>query len=162
MMKKVVCFHNPNEENGYLSNWWLSDFIVNGVTYTSAEQYMMHQKALLFKDIKIAEDILKTNDVAKIKAYGRKVKNYDDTIWNNRRKEIVYYGLLAKFQQNEDLSKKLLSTGTDLLAECAVRDKIWGIGLSMKDERRFHPNEWQGQNLLGQCLMEVRDKLREH
>lgn len=22
----VVCFHNPQEENGYLSNWYLSDF----------------------------------------------------------------------------------------------------------------------------------------
>ena len=162
MMKKVICFHNPNEENGYLSNWWLSTFTVNDVTYTSAEQYIMHQKALLFHDTKIAEDIMKTNDVAKIKAYGRKVKNYDDTIWNSKRKEIVYQGLLAKFQQNEDLSKELLSTGEALLAECAVKDRIWGIGLSMKDERRFNPNEWQGQNLLGQCLMEVRNQLREH
>lgn len=142
MMKKVICFHNPNEENGYLSNWWLSEFTVNNVTYTSAEQYMMHQKALLFNDTQIAEAILKTNDVAKIKAYGRKVKNYDDTIWNSKRKEIVYQGLLAKFQQNEDLSNKLLATGEALLAECAVKDKIWGIGLSMKDIRRFHPNEW--------------------
>lgn len=162
MMKKVICFHNPNEENGYLSNWWLSKFTVNNVTYTSAEQYMMHQKALLFNDTQIAEAILKTNDVAKIKAYGRKVKNYDDTIWNSKRKEIVYQGLLAKFQQNEDLSNKLLATGEALLAECAVKDKIWGIGLSMKDTRRFHPNEWQGQNLLEQCLMEARSKLREH
>ena len=162
MMKKVICFHNPNEENGYLSNWWLSEFTINDVTYTSAEQYMMQQKALLFQDTKIAEAILKTNDVAKIKAYGRKVKNYDDTIWNSKRKEIVYQGLLAKFQQNDDLSKELLSTGEALLVECAVKDRIWGIGLSMKDERRFRPNEWQGQNLLGQCLMEVRNKLREH
>jgi len=104
MNNKVVCFHNPNEENGYLSNWWLSKFTINDVTYTSAEQYMMHQKALLFQDTQIAEAILKTNDVAKIKAYGRKVKNYDDTIWNDKRKEIVYQGLLAKFQQNKDLS----------------------------------------------------------
>ena len=133
MMKKVICFHNPNEENGYLSNWWLSEFTINDVTYTSAEQYMMHQKALLFNDTKIAEEILKTDDVAKIKAYGRKVKNYDDTIWNSKRKDIVYQGLFAKFQQNEDLSKKLLSTGEALLAECAVKDRIWGIGLSMKD-----------------------------
>lgn len=162
MNNKVVCFHNPNEENGYLSNWWLSPFTIHNVHYSSAEQYMMHQKALLFQDKQIAEAILKTDDVAKIKAYGRKVKNYDDTIWNDKRKEIVYQGLLAKFQQNKDLSNKLLATGEALLAECAVKDKIWGIGLSMKDERRFHPNEWQGQNLLGQCLMEVRSKLREH
>lgn len=58
-MKKVVCFHNPNEENGYLSNWWLSEFTINDVTYTSAEQYMMHQKALMFNDTQIAEAILK-------------------------------------------------------------------------------------------------------
>ena len=63
---------------------------------------MMHQKALLFNDTQIVEAILKNNDVAKIKAYGRKVKNYDDTIWNSKRKGIVYQGLLAKFQQNED------------------------------------------------------------
>ena len=68
MMKKVICFHNPNEENGYLSNWWLSEFTINDVTYTSAEQYMMHQKALLFNDTQIVEAILKNNDVAKIKA----------------------------------------------------------------------------------------------
>lgn len=22
----VICFHNPNEENGYLSNWYPSPF----------------------------------------------------------------------------------------------------------------------------------------
>ena len=22
----IVCFHNPDEENGYLSNWYLSEF----------------------------------------------------------------------------------------------------------------------------------------
>lgn len=27
----VICFHNPDEENGYLSNWYLSDFIVDGI-----------------------------------------------------------------------------------------------------------------------------------
>lgn len=140
--EKSNLFPQPNEENGYLSNWWLSEFTINNVTYTSAEQYMMHQKALLFNDTQIAEAILKTNDVAKIKAYGRKVKNYDDTIWNDKRKDIVYQELLAKFQQNEDLSKELLSTGEALLAECAVKDRIWGIDLSMKDIRRFHPNEW--------------------
>lgn len=25
---KVITFHNPDEENGYLSNWYLSDFTV--------------------------------------------------------------------------------------------------------------------------------------
>lgn len=28
----VVCFHNPDEENGPFSNWYLSEFIVADVT----------------------------------------------------------------------------------------------------------------------------------
>ena len=31
----IICFHNPNEENGYLSNWYLSDFSVDGIEFTS-------------------------------------------------------------------------------------------------------------------------------
>lgn len=42
MDKTIICFHNPDEENGYLSNWWLSDFEVDGIKFTSAEQYMMY------------------------------------------------------------------------------------------------------------------------
>lgn len=45
------------------------------------------------------------------------------------------------------------------MAECAVQDKIWGIGLSMKDDRRYDMKEWQGQNLLGFSLMYVRREL---
>ena len=28
---KIICFHNPNEENGYLSNWYLSDFQIENI-----------------------------------------------------------------------------------------------------------------------------------
>lgn len=41
---KVITFHNPDEENGCFSNWYLSDFTIGDVKYTSLEQYMMHQK----------------------------------------------------------------------------------------------------------------------
>lgn len=159
-METVVCFHNPDEINGYFSNWYLSDFSVDGILYSSMEQYMMYQKALLFQDMEIAEQILSTSNVGKIKALGRSVKNYEDIIWNGMRQIIVYQGLLQKFQQNSELKEKLLATQEHLLAECAVQDKIWGIGLSMKDERRLHLDKWQGQNLLGFSLMRVRSALK--
>ena len=44
------------------------------------------------------------------------------------------------------------------LGECAVKDQIWGIGLSMKDENRFDLDKWKGQNLLGYALMMVREQ----
>lgn len=160
-MKRIICFHNPDEMNGYLSNWYLSDFYTGNVQYSSMEQYMMHQKALLFNDRDIAEQILNTSNVGKIKALGRSVKNYEDIMWNGMRQIIVYQGLLEKFQQNEEIKRMLLATQSDILAECAVQDKIWGIGLSMKDERRLDIKEWKGQNLLGFALMKVRDALKE-
>ena len=158
-MRTIICFHNPDEINGYLSNWFLSDFHVGSIMYSSMEQYMMHQKAILFNDIDIAKEIMNTSNVGKIKALGRSVKNYDDIIWNGMRQIFVYQGLLEKFWQNDELKQKLLDTQDSILAECAVKDKIWGIGLSMKDERRFNLNEWKGQNLLGFSLMYVRRML---
>lgn len=161
-MRKIICFHNPDEANGYLSNWYLSDFCVNNIRYSSMEQYMMYQKALLFDDREMGEKILDTDNVGKIKALGREVKNYEDILWNGLRQLIVYQGLLEKFQQNIELKEKLLATQNHILAECAVQDRIWGIGLSMKDERRFDLDKWQGQNLLGFSLMRVRTVLGRH
>ena len=159
---KIICFHNPDEENAYLSNWYPSDFTVNGISFSSMEQYMMYQKALRFGDTKIADKILATDDVAKIKKLGREVQGYDDSVWNGVRQIIVYEGLTAKFSQNEDLKAKLLESKDVILAECAVRDKIWGIGLSMTDEKRFDKDKWKGQNLLGYALMLVREHLSKN
>lgn len=160
-MKKVICFHNPDEDNGYLSNWYLSDFRWNGRDFTSMEQYMMYRKAVLFGDAETAAEIMAVSDVGRIKALGRSVRNYDDIIWNGMRQVIIHEGLLEKFRQNDDLKDRLLATQNHILAECAVQDRIWGIGLSMKDERRFDLAKWQGQNLLGFSLMLVRDALRK-
>lgn len=155
----VICFHNPDEENGYLSNWYLSDFTYANIHFSSMEQYMMYQKAVCFRDKKIASQILKTTDVTKIKALGRQVSGYEENTWNGVRQIIIYEGLLAKFSQNEDLKRQLLATGDATLAECAVKDRIWGIGLSMTDPNRFEKAYWRGQNLLGYALMMVRQNL---
>lgn len=155
----VICFHNPNEENGYLSNWYLSQFTVGKKTFSSMEQFMMYRKAICFGDEAVVTNILSTDDVAEIKALGRQVANYDEHVWNGIRQILVYEGLLAKFSQNEDLKDKLKFTGEAILAECAVKDLIWSVGLSMKDPDRFDKTKWKGQNLLGYTLMVVRESL---
>ena len=157
---KIIGFHNPEEEYGFLSNWFLSDFRLDSISFTSMEQFMMYRKALCFHDQAIAKQILATSDVARIKELGRLVSRYDDRTWCGIRQIIVYEGLLAKFSQNTDLQKHLLDTGNALLAECAVRDRIWGIGLSMTDPKRLEPAQWKGQNLLGYALMMARERIR--
>ena len=159
-MRKVIGFHNPDEAYGYLSNWYLSDFLVEGIEFSSMEQYMMYKKASLFKDKDIASQIMETSNVGKIKSYGRSVSNYNDTVWNGMRQLIIYKGLIEKFKQNDDLKQKLLDTGDAILAECAVQDKIWGIGISMTDPNKNDLTKWRGQNLLGFSLMLVREELQ--
>ena len=116
----MICFHNPDEENGYLSNWYLSEFTVDDITFSSMEQYMMYEKAILFHDQETAKKILQKDNVAEIKALGRIVQNFDDTVWVKSREEIVYKGVLEKFRQNPELRKRLERTGEEIIAECAV------------------------------------------
>lgn len=156
-----VFFHNPNEENGFLSNWHHSIFTIGKQQYTSAEQYMMHSKALKFNDHSTAELVLQTSNVAEIKQLGRSVVPYIDSVWAKCRYNVMVDGLYEKFIQNPTLTSSLLYTGDKILAECAVRDQIWGIGLSMNDPKRLRQCEWSGQNLLGMALMDVRNKLRQ-
>ena len=125
------------------------------------EQYMMYEKAILFHDQETAKKILQTDNVAEIKALGRTVQNFDDTVWGQSREEIVYKGVFEKFRQNPERRKRLERTGEEVIAECAVKDRIWGIGLSMKDEDRFCVDRWKGQNLLGKILMDVRKDIKQ-
>ena len=76
-MRHIICFHNPEEENGYLSNWYPSPFEKDGISFAHMEQYMMYQKALQFQDTEIAQQILQTDNPGKVKALGRSVRNYD-------------------------------------------------------------------------------------
>ena len=76
-------------------------------------------------------------------------------------RKLFFDAVMAKFSQNADLKQLLLNTGDAILAECAVKDLIWGIGLSMKDPNRFDMNKWRGENLLGKVLMKVREILRK-
>ena len=59
----MICFHNPDEENGYLSNWYLSEFTIDDITFSSMEQYMMYEKAILFHDQETAEKILQKYEI---------------------------------------------------------------------------------------------------
>ena len=120
---------------------------------------MMYKKAVCFGDKDMANKILATDDVAEIKAFGRLVANYNESYWNGVRQIVVFEGLTAKFSQNEDLKTKLKATDNSILAECAVKDRIWGIGLSMNDPDRLKIDKWKGQNLLGYALMMVRERL---
>ncbi len=162
---KYLCFwgHTPKHKDivdkSCFSQWYPSVFEVDGYTYQNAEQFMMAQKAKLFEDDEIFEKILKAENPKKVKALGRLVKNYNEEMWLERRFEIVVQGNLAKFSQNLDLKQFLLNTSDSVIVEASPVDKIWGIGLATEDENAERPLLWNGLNLLGFALMDVRKQL---
>lgn len=143
-----------------LSQWWSSEFKESIETYHCAEQYMMASKARLFGDTEILSKIMKSYDPKTIKALGRKVKNFDETIWNRVKYGVVLNGSYLKFSQNKPIRDFLLSTKAKILVEASPYDAVWGIKMSVSDENAYNPLKWKGENLLGFALMEARDELR--
>lgn len=156
--------HQPSKDGTItktcFSQWWLSSFKVNGVTYKTAEHWMMAKKAELFNDNEVLNKIIKANSPAEAKKLGRQVKNYDDAIWLENRFEIVKEGNYHKFSQNPDLKAFLLNTDERVIVEASPVDPIWGIGMAGDHKDVLNPAKWKGLNLLGFALMEVRDELK--
>ena len=144
-----------------LSQWFPCSFVVDGQYYNCAEQYMMAEKARIFGDEEIRQQILAEYSQMAMKKLGRKVKNYDDAVWKSVRFDVVVKGKLAKFSQNEKLRNFLISTDDKVLVEASPKDEVWGIGLDEHSSEASSPWKWKGTNLLGFALMEVRDKLRK-
>lgn len=143
------------------SQWFPFEFKENGISYKTAEHYMMAGKAKLFNDNEILERILKAETPNQAKSLGRKVKNFDPQRWDDHKYEIVKQGNLLKFSQHEKFKEFLLSTNDQILVEASPYDKIWGIGMLETDKRAENPSQWDGENLLGFALMEVRDELKK-
>lgn len=153
-----IYFWKPNQRNGYLSNWYNSPFIVDGKYFLNNEQYFMWRKQQLFdsRNTRLENEILETSDPNRIKQLGRSVKNFDESIWDIHKYDIMKTGLTHKFIQNIELKTELIKTKDAYLVEASPYDKIWGIGLNMDDAKY---KEWRGENLLGKALMDVRQTI---
>lgn len=154
--------HTVKEEvtKACFSQWFPAEFQEDGILYKTAEHYMMAGKARLFNDHEILEQMIQSETPDRVKKLGRKVKNFDPQLWDEHKYEIVKRGNLLKFSQNEALKAFLLSTEDQVMVEASPYDTIWGIGMLETHLKAGNPSEWNGENLLGFALMEVRDELR--
>lgn len=156
----AVFFHLPEEPYGFLSNWYLSPFDLDGIHYSSMEQYIMCQKCILFGDHATAKKVLLTDDPSEQQKLGKLCSGYINSVWAGARQAIAMRGLLAKFSQNADLKELLLDTRDAYLVECAHSDKIWACGIRLHEHERFDATKWTGQNILGFALMAVRETIK--
>ncbi|MCD2464096.1 MULTISPECIES: NADAR family protein [unclassified Streptomyces] len=157
--------HRPHPDGrlsaSCLSQWWPAPFVVDGVSYATAEHWMMAAKARLFEDAEAERAALSARTPAEAKKAGRLVRGFDETVWARERFGIVVEGSVRKFSSDEALRGYLLGTGTRVLVEASPVDRVWGIGLAADDPRAHDPASWRGDNLLGFALMEARERLRQ-
>jgi len=150
---------NNKVDHSCFSQWFARGLMKDGITYKTAEHFMMAEKARLFNDKNIEKFIIESKNPGEAKSLGRKVSGFDQGIWESKCVEIVLEGNLLKFSQNDDIKNYLIGTGNRVLVEASPVDAIWGIGLDRVQALKTPVREWPGLNMLGFALMEVRQNL---
>jgi hypothetical protein len=145
-------------DHSCFSQWFPSPFEIDGVTFATAEHFMMWNKAQLF-DPQRADRVLAARSPAHAKALGREIGGFDEDIWRQHRWDSVVQGSYAKFSSTPALRSYLLGTSERVLVEASPVDRIWGIGLPHDAPQASAPHTWLGLNLLGFALMEARARL---
>lgn len=129
--------------------------MIGGELFNSVEQYFSYCKAVEHGYAVLARKILRNDDPTVQKTLGERVKVNDS--WESKREKVLYAGIYAKFTQNEELGRKLLSTGKRQLYE-ATTDQDYGCGIGL-NSAKWAQKDWSGQNICGNILMRVRDEL---
>ena len=146
---------------GEFSNWFTCYFEYQDHEFFNSEQAFMWEKARFFRDEEMAELILHTQNPKDAKALGRKVRGFDTERWMVGSYAYMVAVNYAKYSQNPRLRDKLLATGDKTLVEASPHDKIWGIGMSENNPNCLDETKWQGMNLLGKALMQVRKQIKQ-
>ena len=132
----------------FLSNFESSPFTVDGITFPTVEHWFQAFKTL---DLQEFRNIIAAETPGKAKRMGRHTTLRPD--WEEVKVDVMREGLRKKFAIPE-LRTKLLATGDEELMEGNTwHDRTWGRCVCSKCGG-------QGQNLLGQLLMELREEIR--
>ena len=136
-------------EYEFLSNFYHSPFIHDGIAYPTNEHFFQAMKTI---DITERKAIAAAETPGLAKRMGRTVKLRSD--WEKIKVDIMLLGLSLKFK-NPDLAAKLIATGDEELVEGNWwHDNTWGNCHCPQCSRVG------GRNLLGMLLMELRKELQ--
>ncbi len=127
----------------FLSNFYTCKLTYDGLTYFNSEAAFQAQKTL-DRNERIKFTAVRPGEAKRL---GRRLKLRTD--WEDIKVSIMYDICLAKFTQNPELKKALISTGDMYLEEGNDwGDKFWGTV------------DGKGENNLGKILMKIRGKLK--
>ncbi len=132
------------------------------VEFNSIEQFSSLAKAMVGIDLEIAQAILQTEDPVELNALCAKISKFVPRTWDAVKWGVMYHGNRYKFTQNSELQDALFATQGTTLVYANPDDNIWGIGLAKDDPKALQRSTWEGKNLLGEILTELRIELMGH
>ena len=151
--RKALCFRGRKNP---LSNFFPVEIKYRDNNYNCVEQGYQHTKAEEAGNEVVARAIMKCKIPRIMKEWGDKIPESPE--WNRRKGPLMRELISIKVNACEDARKVLETSGDTILAE-AVTDPYWATGLNIDETQRVHPEEWPGQNIMGQIWMEEREKL---
>lgn len=137
---------------GIFSNF----YPIDGPSVTSEKVFMM-QKALTFRDQNTFFAIANSKSPMTAKKLGRQVKGFNSDVWDKVKVDAMMMAIQIKALLLPEFVKALKSSGSKILVEASPDDRIWGIGFD--EDNAIVNQEYWGQNLLGKCLMDLRNNL---
>jgi len=143
----MIKFYTTKGDYGCFSNFSRHSVRLNGEIWKTSEHYFQAQK---FAGTPFEKDVRDCTRPSEAAAMGRDRKLPMRRDWDHVRDDIMREVVYAKFIQNEDLKKILLSTENEILIEHTENDNYWADG-----------GDGSGKNMLGIILMEVRDRIRK-
>lgn len=133
-------------ENRIYSNMYRRIFYIENKLYICVENWYQANKTL---DPDIYETIRTSSTGIIAKNRGNIIELRPDWGDDDVKLPIMYKGVFNKFNQNEDLKKRLLATDNCLIVEGNYwGDTYWGVC------------NGKGKNHLGEIIMQVREDLR--
>ncbi len=145
-------------EDSFLASCFISPFTVDDDRFTSFLHYITYEKAKLFRDRNIYDDILKCTDQKRLKELNHAVKYFIDIVWDMMVPRIFRKGLQCKFSQNSNLYNELLNTSGTTIVLADDKEKVWSCGLGPDDKRINDRKQWTGMNLMGELITEIRSE----
>ena len=141
--------------NGWsaFSNIHYATFTIGGIKYNSSEQAFQALKACHLKDYVAFSYIMTTKYPSKL-GLARTQRN--SCCWDSISADQMLLVLVAKFQQNPEMTKVLLETGVKKIIYASSFDCIWGTGLKIDEDGNGDEDMWTGVNWLGSTLERTR------
>ena len=151
-MCEEIRFKYSSGDYGFLSNFHKNIFIADGIKWQTSEHYYQYKKLKFVQSLgdpvtdEFIEEVINASTPKRAKQLGhRKVEHIDE--WDEIKVLAMEDVLRMKFKK-KFLRQCLINTGDAILIEDNQYDNFLAAGRS--DD---------GQNMLGKCLMKIRDEL---